>query len=53
MAMKKTSISIDEELFRELTEMSIEEDRSFSKQIAHLAKKGKELAEMQKEENKD
>jgi predicted CopG family antitoxin len=42
MAKVKTSISIDEELFKEITEMSTEQDRSFSKQISHLAKKGKE-----------
>ena len=48
MAKIKTSISIDEELFHEITEMSAKEDRSFSKQIAYLAKKGKELEESAK-----
>lgn len=42
MAKVKTSISIDKELFEELTDMSEKEDRSFSQQITHLIKKGKE-----------
>ena len=43
MAKVKTSISIDEELRDEITKMATTEDRSFSKVIARLAKKGKEL----------
>jgi len=48
MAKVKTSISIEEELFRELTEMAIDDDRSFSKVISRLAKIGKELVETDK-----
>lgn len=42
MSKVKTSISIEKELFEEISKMSTEQDRSFSKQISHLAKKGKE-----------
>lgn len=48
MAKVKTSISIELELHEELTEIAIEEDRSFSKVIARLAKKGKDLEESTK-----
>jgi len=44
MAKVKTSISIDKELFEELTDMSEKEDRSFSQQITHLVKMGREAA---------
>lgn len=49
MAKVKTSISIEKELFEELTEMAVMDDRSFSKVISRLAKKGKELEESVKE----
>jgi predicted CopG family antitoxin len=47
MGKIRTTITIDEELHKELAEMSDKEERSISQQIAYLVRKGKELADTQ------
>ena len=50
MAGIRATITMDEELYNELIDMSKVQERSFSNQVIYLVKKGKEV---QKEENKD
>lgn len=45
MAKVRATITIDEELFKELTDTSKEQSRSFSSQVIFLVKKGKEKTE--------
>ena len=47
MAKVKTSISMDEEVFKKLTDMAINGDRTISKQITHLVKKSEGESEYQ------
>ena len=49
MAGIRTTITIDEEFYKELVDISKKEDRSFSNQIVRLAKIGKEKVEAQKD----
>ena len=42
MATIRTTVTMSEELHKELTDMSKDEQRSFSKQVVYLVKKGKE-----------
>lgn len=44
MATVRTTITMNEKLHKELSDMSKQEQRSFSNQIVYLVKKGKELA---------
>ena len=39
----RTTITMNEELYRELVDISSKENRSISQQIVYLTKKGKEL----------
>lgn len=50
MAKKKTSISLDEEVFKKLTDMSIKGERSISGQLSYLVKNGENPPELQKDE---
>lgn len=42
MATTRTTITIDEELLKEVTKLSDKEERSISKQISYLVRKGME-----------
>lgn len=42
MGTIRTTITIDEKLHKELTNLSKEQERSFSNQVVYLVKKGKE-----------
>jgi len=49
MATVRTTITIDEELHKELINLSKEQQRSFSNQVVYLARKGRELEKLQTE----
>jgi predicted CopG family antitoxin len=42
----RATITMDEEFYKEITDLSKKEERSFSNQIIYLAKKGKELTKV-------
>lgn len=42
MATVRTTITIDEKLHKEITDLSKEQERSFSNQVVYLVRKGKE-----------
>jgi len=50
MAKVKTSISLEEEVFRKLSDMSTRGDRSISGQVSHLIKNSEEEQDYKKEE---
>jgi len=50
MAKIRTTITMDEKLHKELTDISKEQQRSFSNQVVYLVKKGRESVKAQKEE---
>ena len=50
MATIRATITIDEKLHRELTDLSKEQQRSFSNQVVYLVKKGKQSEKLQSKE---
>lgn len=53
MAGIRATITIDEELYNELIDMSKVQERSFSNQVVYLVKKGKERTEAQADKRMD
>lgn len=49
MAKIRTTITMDEELHKDIEDMSDREERSISKQVIYLIRKGIEVTELQKE----
>lgn len=49
MSKTRTCISLEPELHQELMDLASEQERSFSKQVTYLIKKGMEFKESQKE----
>jgi predicted CopG family antitoxin len=45
----RTTITIDEELYKDIEDMSNGEERSISQQITYLVRKGMEITESQKD----